>query len=88
MHYLCPLCSAPLTLTDRTWGCPQQHKFDMAKEGYVNLLPVQKKNSKDPGDNKQMMFARREFLNEGYYRYRLWGRVLQPAFIQCVESAP
>jgi len=40
----------------------------MAKEGYVNLLPVQKKNSKDPGDNKQMMFARREFLNEGYYQ--------------------
>lgn len=68
MHYLCPLCSAPLRLTDRTWGCPQQHKFDIAKEGYVNLLPVQKKNSKDPGDNKQMMFARREFLNEGYYQ--------------------
>lgn len=68
MHYLCPLCTAPLTLTDRTWGCPKQHKFDMAKEGYVNLLPVQKKNSKDPGDNKQMMFARREFLNAGYYQ--------------------
>lgn len=68
MHYLCPLCAAPLTLTERTWGCSQQHKFDMAKEGYVNLLPVQKKNSKDPGDNKQMMFARREFLNAGYYQ--------------------
>ena len=68
MHYLCPLCAAPLALTERTWGCPQQHQFDVAKEGYVNLLPVQKKNSKDPGDNKQMMFARREFLNAGYYQ--------------------
>ncbi|WP_420485199.1 putative RNA methyltransferase, partial [Escherichia coli] len=24
--------------------------FDMAKEGYVNLLPVQHKRSRDPGD--------------------------------------
>lgn len=68
MQYICPLCALPLTLTERTWGCPQSHKFDMAKEGYVNLLPVQKKNSKDPGDNQQMMFARREFLNAGYYQ--------------------
>ncbi|MCP3127550.1 23S rRNA (guanine(745)-N(1))-methyltransferase [Shewanella sp. KJ2020] len=68
MSYLCPLCGLPLTLAERTWGCPRQHKFDIAKEGYVNLLPVQKKNSKDPGDNKQMMFARREFLNAGYYQ--------------------
>ncbi len=68
MHYICPLCAQPLTLTERTWGCPQAHRFDMAKEGYVNLLPVQQKNSKDPGDNQQMMFARREFLNAGYYQ--------------------
>ncbi|MGL5392282.1 MAG: 23S rRNA (guanine(745)-N(1))-methyltransferase [Shewanella sp.] len=57
-----------MELSGRSWVCPQQHKFDIAKEGYVNLLPVQKKNSKDPGDNKQMMFARREFLNAGYYQ--------------------
>ncbi|ABI39479.1 rRNA (guanine-N(1)-)-methyltransferase [Shewanella sp. MR-4] len=68
MQYICPLCALPLTLIERTWGCPQAHKFDMAKEGYVNLLPVQKKNSKDPGDNQQMMLARREFLNAGYYQ--------------------
>lgn len=68
MQYICPLCALPLTLTERTWGCPQAHKFDMAKEGYVNLLPVQKKNSKDPGDNQQMMLARREFLTAGYYQ--------------------
>lgn len=67
MSYQCPLCRLPLTLIGHTWGCPQLHRFDIAKEGYVNLLPVQKKKSKDPGDNKQMMFARREFLNAGYY---------------------
>lgn len=68
MRYLCPLCSGLLARAGASWVCPQQHKFDIAKEGYVNLLPVQKKNSKDPGDNKQMMFARREFLNAGYYQ--------------------
>ena len=26
---------------------PQRHQFDMAKEGYVNLLPVQHKRSRD-----------------------------------------
>ena len=85
MQYICPLCALPLTLTQRTWGCPQAHKFDMAKEGYVNLLPVQKKNSKDPRDNQQMMFARREFLNAGYYQI-LSDRVNQLA-LQYASSA-
>jgi 23S rRNA (guanine745-N1)-methyltransferase len=39
----------------------------LAKEGYVNLLPVQHKHSSEPGDNKLMMQARREFLEAGYY---------------------
>jgi len=33
----------------------------------LNLLPVQHKRSVEPGDNKQMMQARREFLEAGYY---------------------
>ncbi len=69
MCYICPLCRQPLQLLDRTWKCSQGHCFDKAKEGYVNLLPVQNKKSQDPGDNKQMMFARREFLNQGYYQH-------------------
>ena len=68
MNYRCPLCQQPLLLNDRVWCCDNNHRFDCAKEGYVNLLPVQKKRSKDPGDNKEMMFARREFLNKGYYQ--------------------
>ncbi|MBB1269464.1 23S rRNA (guanine(745)-N(1))-methyltransferase [Shewanella sp. SR44-3] len=68
MQYLCPLCAGELTKVTKTWSCLQGHQFDCAKEGYVNLLPVQKKNSKDPGDNKEMMQARREFLNQGYYQ--------------------
>ena len=68
MKYLCPICKQTLLLQENTWSCPSNHRFDCAKEGYVNLLPVQNKGSKDPGDNKEMMFARREFLNKGYYQ--------------------
>ncbi len=68
MNYRCPICKQTLVLSQQTWCCVNNHRFDCAKEGYVNLLPVQKKRSKDPGDNKEMMFARREFLNKGYYQ--------------------
>lgn len=67
MSYQCPLCQQPLQLTDRTYTCDNRHQFDMAKEGYVNLMPVQHKRSKDPGDNKEMMQARRRFLEAGHY---------------------
>jgi len=65
--YLCPLCQQPLSLHDKHYQCPQRHSFDIAREGYVNLLPVQNKKSKDPGDNKEMMQARRDFLQAGWY---------------------
>ena len=69
MSYICPLCSESLLLDNRTWRCANNHCFDKAKEGYVNLLPVQKKHSKDPGDNKLMMQARRTFLEAGFYQH-------------------
>lgn len=49
MSYSCPLCHAPLSRSDNHYSCPQRHQFDLAKEGYVNLLPVQFKRSRDPG---------------------------------------
>jgi 23S rRNA (guanine745-N1)-methyltransferase len=40
----------------------------VAKEGYVNLLLVQHKNSKQPGDNKEMVNGRRAFLEQRFYQ--------------------
>lgn len=40
----------------------------MAKEGYVHLLPSNKMHSRIPGDTKEMVNARREFLRAGYYK--------------------
>ena len=48
-------------------ACLSNHNFDRAREGYLNLLPVQKKNSLDPGDDADMVLARRSFLEAGYY---------------------
>lgn len=67
MNYQCPLCFKPLQLINNNWQCEDKHQFDRAKEGYVNLLPVQHKRSKDPGDSAEMMQSRRQFLNAGHY---------------------
>ncbi|MBT0726290.1 23S rRNA (guanine(745)-N(1))-methyltransferase [Rosenbergiella australiborealis] len=66
--YICPLCQSPLIADRQGYECHQRHRFDRAKEGYVNLLPVQHKGSKDPGDSPQMLQARRQFLDEGHYQ--------------------
>ena len=74
-HLLCPLCDTPNTAellhpsTDqRSLVCAQNHTFDIAKQGYINLLPVQQKKSLAPGDNKEMVLARKKFLGLGYYQ--------------------
>lgn len=68
MSWSCPLCHTPLARRQNSYFCPQGHQFDVAKEGYVNLLPVQHKRSKDPGDSPEMMQARRAFLDAGHYQ--------------------
>lgn len=40
MSFSCPLCHQPLSREKNSYICPLRHQFDMAKEGYVNLLPV------------------------------------------------
>jgi 23S rRNA (guanine745-N1)-methyltransferase len=64
---LCPLCRTVLERQPKVWRCPQNHSFDVAREGYVNLLPVQHKHSREPGDSAEMVTARREFLQAGHY---------------------
>lgn len=65
---ICPLCRQPLQRQPAVWKCAWGHSFDVAREGYVNLLPVQHKNSLAPGDSAEMVLARREFLQAGHYQ--------------------
>lgn len=64
----CPLDGAPLHREGSAWRCASGHSFDIASQGYTNLLPVQNKRSRDPGDSKAMVAARRRFLNANYYQ--------------------
>ena len=64
---MCPVCREALSLTDRTWRCLNNHSYDVAKQGYVNLHVVQHKHSKNPGDTSESVQARRAFLSAGFY---------------------
>ena len=64
----CPLDGDPMHRQGQTWRCAAGHSFDIARQGYTHLLPVQHKRSRDPGDSKAMVAARQRFLNAGHYQ--------------------
>ena len=64
----CPIDGLKLVSDAKQWICPNGHSFDVARQGYVNLLPVQHKRSKHPGDSKEMVVARTHFLSTGCYQ--------------------
>lgn len=65
--FCCPACGQPLQKDGRSARCPQGHSYDFAKEGYLYLLPPNKKHSRAPGDDREMVRARRRFLGAGHY---------------------
>ena len=66
---ICPVCSERLSLNERCYRCNNNHSFDVAKEGYVNLLSGKHKAGELIGDNRDMARARRTFLEKGYYDF-------------------
>ena len=67
MNLICPICGEQLNNRDRQYICAQNHSFDVARQGYVNLLTVQQKHSLNPGDTREQVLSRREFLEAGFY---------------------
>ncbi len=63
----CPVCGRNLTREENRFFCKKNHSFDVARQGYVNLLTVTQKHSKNPGDTRDMVAARRAFLDRGHY---------------------
>lgn len=67
----CPLDGRALHYFDDNGSvnvrCANGHSFDVARQGYINLLNVQDKRSKDPGDTKAMIIARGKILDSGLY---------------------
>lgn len=64
----CPIDGEQLQQAGKQLTCKNGHSFDIARQGYVNLLPVQHKRSKQPGDSKAMVLARTQFLDTDIYQ--------------------
>lgn len=62
---LCPVCSGTLTKVEKRYVCEKGHSYDIAKQGYVNLLMSAKGTTH--GDNREMIEAREGFLSGGFY---------------------
>lgn len=62
----CPICRGPFSRVGGSLVCTDGHCFDIARQGYVNLLP----GGAEPGtaDTREMVAARTAFLGAGYYR--------------------
>ena len=67
LRLICPICGKELNKIERAFVCPDRHSFDIARQGYVNLLTVQQKHSLAPGDTREQVLSRRAFLEAGYY---------------------
>lgn len=67
MELLCPICGETLIKQERNYRCSKNHSFDIARQGHVNLLPVQHKHSLSPGDTSEQVVSRRNFLDGGFY---------------------
>ncbi len=65
--FCCPLCGGPLVRQEHRAACSQGHSFDIARQGYVHLLPVNRMHAKVPGDSREMVESRRRFLEGGWY---------------------
>ena len=68
--WACPYCRLELHTSPDAVSllCATGHVFDLAREGYVNLLPPNRKRSSDPGDNAEMVAARRRVHEADTYR--------------------
>ena len=95
MQLVCPICGKELNRLEKAFICPNRHSFDIARQGYVNLLTVQQKHSLAPGDTREQILSRRAFLEAGFYtpiarvlietakRYGITGEILD---IGCGEG--
>lgn len=63
---ICPTCGAPLVREGQALRCIKGHSYDIARSGYCNLLQTSKPGD-STGDSREMVIARRQFLDHGYY---------------------
>ena len=67
-HWLlrCPLCKFELTAAAGALVCRNRHSFNLAREGYVNLLRSGRRRPAAGGDSAAQVRHRAVFLNAGH----------------------
>ena len=70
MNYQCPVCHEALHASAaQTLSCSAGHSFDVAKQGYVNLLLAHQSRSRVPGDAPSMLASRSRFFSTQAYDF-------------------
>ena len=67
-HWLlrCPLCKFAFTATAGALACRNAHRFDLARQGYVNLMPGRRRRPAAGGDSPSQLRHRAQFLDAGH----------------------
>src|SRR5437879_7670623 len=63
----CPVCRLELTAAAGALVCRNRHSFDLAREGYVNLLLSGRHRAAAGGDSTTQLQHRAEFLDAGHF---------------------
>ena len=84
---ICPVCKGILKREERLFRCDCGHSFDLAKQGYVNLLLSQQSKGRHHGDDKAMVASRRAFLEKGYYS-PLREALAEEVYLYTADKAP
>ena len=65
----CPICRLGLYPRAGTRACPNRHAFDLARDGYVNLLPANRRRPAGGGDLPEQLRHRAAFLEAGHFDF-------------------
>lgn len=88
----CPHCDGVLTGGDGAVRCTNGHSFDIARQGYVNLVSG-RAGAAGLGDTAQMVAAREGFFAAGHYtplaaRIAAWAAELEPRLVLDAGAGP
>lgn len=86
-YLCCPVCRDEIVSLGQALRCERGHSFDVARDGYVNLLVSPKRHSPTVGDSRSMLRARQAFLAGGHYA-RLADAVIALALERVEKHGP
>lgn len=62
--FICPVCRSPLAQEETRYACPNRHTYDIARQGYVNLL---RKKPDTLYEHKALFQARRTVYQASFF---------------------